>query len=430
MHCQAKKILRAYARRMKLARLMEASALCAGSAAMASAIVEAGWAFVLVQPSLAVCICMMSLPVAISLFFPWPRRLLHIETGLARLMTCVLSVAAVAATTVIAAGWAGNWPSWLWPAVLVPAGILAGATFAICRGVTLAQAGMCVDLKCHLNESLSTAAELIAQGRDDNDAMSACVYRQAVEFASAVDTRQVKMWRRTRATAGGVVLSMLLAGTLLFVPPLLPADVQADLALAARTAGSLAEMTPQQRQQLANVLQAAAGRAAESADVRQALARASSAAAGGDAATLKAALELLARGKIRLQETIGSPRVATGDLAGQGMHNAEPSGPPSSLAAKKAGDSQASSSNPQDGRESAATSKPSSGELVRVYNPQYRQGELPAASEVGHSAPAAEVIPSDWNDAWKQAQLRANDAIRSQEIPPEYRQLVRDYFSH
>lgn len=429
MHHQARTILRAYATRMKLTRLIEASCLCAGAAAVASAIIEAGWAFVLVQPALAAFICMVSLLVAISLFFSWPRRLLRIEKNVAWVLACLLAAAGVAATSIIAAGLAGEWPAWLWPAVLIPAGTLAGAIFAACQGVTLAQAGIWVDLKCRLNESLSTAAELIAEGRDDSDAMAVCVYRNAVESASAIDARKVKMWRRTQATTGAVALSMLLAITLIFVPPLLPAEVQADLAWAGRTAGSLAEMTPQQRQQLANALQAAAGRAADSADVRHALARASIAAAGGDAEAFKAALELLARGKIRLQQAIGTESPGAGDLASQSAHNAEPSVMPSSLAAKNAPDSKTGSGTPKDDEKSAATSRASGGELVRVYNPQYRQGDLQATSEGGQSAAAA-MPPSDWNDAWRQAQLRANDAVRNQAVPPEYRQLVRDYFSH
>jgi hypothetical protein len=165
-------------------------------------------------------------------------------------------------------------------------------------------------------------------------------------------------------------------------------------------------MSAQQRAQLGDAFRQAALAAANDANVAAQLARAAAVVQVQDAQELQKVLaKLRAMGYQPLDSLPASVLAAAGIKPG----DARPRNTPPPVAAVDAN------------RSLAARGGEGS---VRVFDPAYAAMVKTAASSPSAAAPA--MIRFD--DAWSAARARAAAAARSSEIPPQYQQLIRDYF--
>ena len=279
--------------------------------------------------------------------------------------------------------------------MILAAGLLAGAIVALIKGVSLRQAARYVDNRAALDERLTTAVELAAAG--DRSPAARCVYAQAAEAARCAEASAVNLWVRGRVTASGAMLAVLLCGTLAMLPQRRGADEQ--------IIDALAEMSPEVVRALAEEF----ARAARAADANAPLlARAVEATKQKDARALAAILADLRRRGVRLVRIV-RPEVLARATAGGSDAN---------------GSAETRPAAPSTGGPDRYAGGP-----VHVWDPLYDKfnpGRRSTTKPAGIDDPLPVV---SYGDAWSAARLRAAGALRTSSIPPEYRRMVRDFFS-
>lgn len=410
---EVQSILKREARKLLRARALTLAATGLAGAAFACALLQLHWwglahgywkitAAILVTGGIAGCVAAMRLG--------WPAVLGRLGLGLSYKAIASVCHASALFMVMLGAGIAvmpywDSIPQWMLPVICLPAGAMISAALAGLAGVTPRQAAFVIDGRFHLKERVTTAAELIEQGRAD-EAWGRCVCQQALvamEQAGAASHR---------AAVGGPMfaiagLAVLLCATMTFLPG--PAE-PAGPALAATVADALPTMPADQRQRLADALRAAAEKAKEMPAVEANLTRAAAAADKADPETMRKALELLESGGLELRRVI----------------------PPDIQSATGGKETLASGSNPKSATNPAVNTatQPAGPELaggaidyVHVMNPEY--GEVQAASKAGGNA--ASAVP--WAQAWERARSRAMQELNSGSVPAAYRGLVRDFFS-
>jgi len=279
--------------------------------------------------------------------------------------------------------------------MILAAGLLAGAIVALIKGVSSRQAARYVDSRAALDERLTTAVELAAAG--DRSPAAQCVYAQAARAARSAEASAVSLWVRGRVTAAGAMLAVLLCGALVMLPQ--------HRGAGERIINALGGMSPEAVKALAEEF----ARAARAADANAPLlARAAKATRQKDARVLAAILADLRRRGVRLVRIVRPDVLALATAGGSdanGSVETRPA-PPSTTGPNRY-----------------------AGGPVHVWDPLYgkfNSGRRSTTQTAGTDDPPPVV---NYSDAWTAARLRAAGALRTGSIPPEYRRMVRDFFS-
>ena len=312
-----------------------------------------------------------------------------------------------------------------WLFGVVPCAALLAAGVVSARGASLWDAALATDRLAELKERLSTALELCEIGRDLTFAQA--VHTQA--SAAGAGLRGVPFWDRTRATLGALVLAVL--GPAL----MLPWDVL--ISPTARRQRQWRQLAPAAAEALRQSLAGLDLGAADDAAVAEKLRRLETLAGALQAARPEEATRW--RGKVieldrlseglrravesgqveaataeRLWRVIAAIEQAVGELA-EGMSQAE-----GALAAVQ----------PPPVPPPPATAKSAPAGWAHVFNPEYAEFAKAGPTD---TAPARQAqtppISVPFDRQWNQARRRAAQALQRQTIPPEYRQLMRDFFA-
>ena len=291
--------------------------------------------------------------------------------------------------------WTAGQPHRIAGIMILAAGLLAGVIVAIIKGVSLRQAARYVDNHASLDERLTTVVELAAAG--DSSPAAQCVYAQASEAARSAEASTVNLWVRGRVTASGAMLAVLLCGTLAMLPQRRGADE--------RILDGLGGMSPEAVKALAEEF----ARAARAADANAPLlARGAEAIRQKDARALAEILADLQRRGVRLVRIVRPDVLALATAGGSdanGSVETRPAASPRVGAARHAGGP------------------------VHVWDPLYSKFG-PGQRSTTQGARIDDPLPVvSYGDAWSAARLRAAGALRTSSIPPEYRRMVRDFFS-
>jgi hypothetical protein len=279
--------------------------------------------------------------------------------------------------------------------MILAGGLLAGAIIALIKGVSPRQAARYIDNNAGLDERLTTAVELADAG--DESPAAKCVYVQAGIAAKSGRAAAVGLWIRGRVTAAGAMLALLLCGALLMLPQNRSVDEQ--------ILDALAEMSPEAIKALAREF----ARAAEAADANvPLLTRAARATKQKDARALAQILADLRRNGVKLVRIVRPDVLAMATAAGgEGDGAAETK--PAPLATRGAGRH--------------------AGGPVHVWDPLYDKFTPGLGSTTQRSGTSERNPVVSYDDAWLAARLRAAGALRTSSIRPEYRRMVREFFS-
>jgi hypothetical protein len=414
-------ILHGAARKLLLTRAAEAAAVVATAAGLSAAALEAAWALAKPAPAVAAILCALAVAAGVSIVaFPAIPRSLRVERRLGLLASgfCVIAGAA-GAMAVITGSYAHLSKSAL-PLILLPAGALVGFAAVVARGVSLREAAIYLDVRCKFGERLSTAAELSSSDHADGP-LARCVYSQALDAVRAHPPRALAMWKRSRATAGALGLAALLAATLTFLPGGRPGEAGS---LAVRLAESLETMTPAQRKELSDAFRAAAQGARGDPELAGKLEQAAKVIEVKDAEKLKEVIRALEKAGFAPVSVVPQDLQAVLGLSGAGEGAGGNGGTNPLLASRNGGG----------GNGGAPTTRHTNGtdtqpgeSYVSVYDPQYANlmAGRPATGESAKVAPA-EAVP--YQDAWSAARRSAAENLARGRTPPQYRQLVRDFF--
>lgn len=293
-----------------------------------------------------------------------------------------------------------GWLHWrfAWaPLLAIPLGALVGAMARLVRPVTVLQAAAWLDAHGAYAEQCTTAAELMSSKNPDPPAV-AYVCRKALE-ALRNDRRPLRFRRRGRATLGAIALAVLLCLTLALLPE---KPAQSPWHRLAAQAAALSQ--PQRKQAAADLLrqaQQAEGDSALAQDLAQAAAALNQERREFitmDLAELQAALEQAP--KEVAQAVMRALQDAVSGVEGAGEPS--PAGAPQTAL--------------------APTTAPAARGDVTVYDPLYR----PSGAATASMPTGSPQVP--YQDAWTAAQSRAEAQLRTGQVPPEYRELVRKYF--
>jgi len=288
----------------------------------------------------------------------------------------------------------------------------------VLRGISPAQAALYHDLRFGLAERLSTAAQLSAAC--DDPQIADCVFAQAVAAAREADIARRGLWRRTRATAGALVLGVALCAVLALVSPPGSARVSADALDEVRDRYHV--LTPQEKQQLVAALRRLAERVEADPELRRMLLAAAQAAQKDDRAEQTMA---------ELQEAVASAedaeaaRIAREILQAVGLRPPDGEGGPGKSAVASKGGGTSDPIAELAAADANSSDKPLAARTL-VYSPL-----PPAAGDANSpSAPAAVAARPfvTYADAWTRARARAAEAVRTESVPAQYRDLVRRFF--
>jgi len=420
-------ILNRFRRRLVLVRVAEAAGVAAAAGGATSAALMGAWVLAGRYPLPAAGVCAAALAAGVAAS-AWRRVRagLHPEPLVQWIVALVPAVAGAAGVAGVLTGAAAHVPKNAL-VLIVPAAAALAAAAALLRAASLASVAASVDARAGLRERLRTALE--TSGDETDEQFAAAVRAQALQAASRPDVRGVRFWKRSRATVGAVGLA--LAATALMLPwePLLsPADneqrrwrqvsaqagrslEEALAALVDPAAAGDAEIASHvgRLEELASALQTArlaSGGAWRDAAldldrVTAALRRAVAsgrldAATAGKMARLADALERIGA---EIAQRMGAEEVARAGAGGGGKpHPPQPATGPAGW--------------------------------TTVYDPRYAAlATMPATGAATGAGAAAPVVGRTFDDAWADAQARANRAIDRGDVPAEYRQLVRDFFA-
>lgn len=324
------------------------------------------------------------------------RRILRGAT-LAAIVGAALCAILLAARALAAnLGWLrANWPAASLLA-LIPAFAAIGALRASFPRVSLSNAAIFLDARLQLREQLSTAAEMI----DAASPMADLVRRRALAALAAIDWKAVSFGGPLHRAVATLCLLSMFCAALLALPVAHASNEMADQL--SQQAARVQRMSTDQRLALAKQLQQWAREPDEAKPDRSAI-QSRGLFASADAATLDADLrrleELLRAGQVRLTKL------------------------PQPLRGEKLQDDFAAAPG---ARQNAAAVAPAlqspPAQPMWVTYPH-----TPAAAQTQPAAPADPgYLPPE--DAWRAACRQASDAVSNQQVPPEYRQQVKDYF--
>ncbi len=438
-------VLRGAARRLLAVRAAEAGAVGAVSAGLAVTAAQAGLLAGRVHPVLGAAIALLPI-LAGAAVLRWPalRRAARLDGCDARLVVATVCGVAVIGAVVVLAGRAVPQGRLLLPIVLVPLGAAAAAAGVALRGITLRQAALYHDIRFGLAERLTTAAELaeapadgvqvptgqrpgeaLGPGDQPDGQVAQWVFGQAFAAATQAELPRRGLWRRTRATAGALVLASALCAVLALISPPGSARASADSFDDIRVRARM--LSPGEKRQLVEALQrlaerverdpalrrrllAAAAAAAKNQQLDSRLVELQNAVAGADDAQAAAIARAILRavGLPAGPDGDGTNGANTAQLADNG--NAVPPVPPFNPGTLDANQAE----------------KPLPARTF-IYNPAYAavaDANASSATKAGASPP--QFVPL--NDAWTQARARAAAAMRANTVPPQYRDIVRRFF--
>lgn len=311
----------------------------------------------------------------------------------------------VASAFGVSAGWLDSVSLWAIAGAFLAGGFVVGALVASCRRISVGEVAMLVDRRAALRERLTTAAELIASDQCQSS-VAQVVCAQAVREYSARQTRPIRLWRRTRATAAALCLVVMLCATV--------AMFGHSRTRAATVAGRAAA-----RRMLSESKRGRAGLISElrrsMADVPSGSPRSERLGAAVDAIEVGDS-EALAEALSRLEEAGVDLAKLLPQGSGQRDSEGEPFDSPPGLSAGR------ERSEP---KETHAAKDKAPGRFVRVYRSEYA-----AAAPSGEAPQAGSPVPSyaSYDDAWTRAQEQAAARINSRQTPGRYRELIRAFF--
>lgn len=313
---------------------------------------------------------------------------------------CIVGGLFLATSAMMGAAWLGAWPAWR--ILLIPAIAMLAA---ICRPISLVELSRRLDHALGMKDRLSTAWETL--GRSEQSTFTRQVQLQALTHLSDADLSALGLWAGMGKACAAAGIALLLWGVLPFVLPD-GAGAQAggaDLARAIRDAARAAENSndPRAVERLRALAELAGRLEASSAD-----------AAGPSPADLD---DLIAAMRQALQnERLDS---ATREQLEATMERLEKP----RLVASAGPSAHGPASRPT----GAVVPSPPSLDRTIVFDPHYA-GQAQGQSLASSPAVAA-LREQPYDQAWQQARQKASQALREEQIPPAYRQLVADYFS-
>ena len=410
-------VLGAAARKLLAVRAAESAAVGAVAGGLCAAAGEIGWSIARLSPVAGALVCVA--PVLVGAWLGASgrlRRALHLSRRAGVLAAAVCVFAGLLGVACVLAGAHAVLPNYALPLILMPAAALAGALAEAARGVTPLEAGVFHDVRLHLAERLATAAEL-AGSRDADGPFAQCVYAQAMEAARRGRIDRQGVWRRTRATAGALALSVALCGALAFLPAPGAASVEARFE---RIGSDAADLSPQRRQAFVAELRRLAEQAKGNPKLLAALKAAAQAAQEQRPAELRAELDR-ARDALARESQAEALRVAQSLLKAMGLTDADGGGDanaPGRLAATDPNRPAVVDANAiiGDGGEKPLPAR------VFVYDPNY------GAVADANTSPSGTGVFVPVADAWTAARDRAYAALATGRVPARYRRLVRRFF--
>jgi len=278
---------------------------------------------------------------------------------------------------------------------------LAAAGSRMLKGTGPVRAGIFLDLKFGLHEVFSMAAELASGNCVTETAM--CIYQHAIDQMSELPEK-IGYHRRGRKTVALLVLSLMFC-TVLYLGAGKPEKTgrTGDELLA-----EIRRMSAKGREKLSERLKKISARrpAAEREVIETFAEKISALPEYSNESEIRKLLEELARGNIRLVEIVleqkegagGKPadRLTEDNLDHEKYHAAETGG---------------------FGQQAA----------VPVYNPRYAKYKSMKGNE---AEPGLKTPPvTDGGSSWNAAKAEADNAIRFGNLPEEYREILRNFFS-
>lgn len=402
-------ILRVTARRLALMRAAEAGAVTAIAGGLAAAAVQAAWIIAPRYPLAAAGVCILPLLAGAAVIaLPGRARIVGMENRIAVVIGGTCIAVGAAGIWAVQAGWYEHISKALVAVAIMPLAALAGAVVRALRPVKPTDAAILLDLRYNLRERLSTAAELVA-GPTRDDSVTEYVCSQAAAGLRRQAAAIRPPWRRTRTTAALLgVVAVLCA--ILSVSGNLSSPAQ-EAAVAA-VAAQMRKMSPLEQDNLLARLRKA--RAREGAGrLRPKLTQAVQAMEDGDAGKLTRLIRALIEAGVDVRALFSKEMLAAATGAGAKGGTAPETHPATIVP-----------------RPIAAAEAPA---YVHIYHPAY--AELLAAGRKGIADSQPDTSPGNvlvpFEAAWDAARVRAeNNLARSRnKIPPQYHQLIRDFFA-
>jgi hypothetical protein len=424
-------ILSGLRRRMLAVRAAEAAAVGGVAGGLTCAFVMAARIVAARQAAAAGALCAVPLLAGAALLaFRRTRARLELPSPL-RWYAAGLpaAVGAAGVASVLTGAFVRVPKNWLFG--LVPAGAALAAILVLIRGATMRAVAASVDRRARLRERLSTACELAESVEDA--AFARAVRDQALAAAGRRDLRRVSFWSRTPATLGALGLAVAAAALMLPWEPLEPPE--AVLGRRWQQVSAQAGKLLQQPLEMLDV-QRITGNANVATAVRQLRELAERLRSGeptdakrwrGEvvelqelAAALRQAVktgQLDADAAAQISQLIQTLDQVADEITG-GMAGAAP-GP------ARVEDTAAAQTPPRQPSEAAPVG------YATVYNPGYSNLISPATdtAPAAHGAERPTLAQVPYDQAWAAAQRRAAEALSSQDVPGEYRQLIRDFFA-
>ncbi|MCD4823573.1 MAG: hypothetical protein K8S55_03130 [Phycisphaerae bacterium] len=288
------------------------------------------------------------------------------------------------------------------PWLFLLAGGLAGAATALLRGVTTSQAAKFLDRRFHLAEQLATAVELAESG--DETPAAIAVYSQATAAVKTKLPARPDVWTRTKKTPAAGLLALLICVVLAW----LAGGRSQTAGDADRMIGSLDAMSQARRAAVAEAFRRASRKANNTAAAEN-LTELARVIEVPDEAKLRRLIQALKQAGVNLREVL--PPDVQRDL--QLSHTRQ------SQAGKTADIGK--------GQDTTGKLQPSddTGLAVNVYNPLYAAEIQSHGGKNLHPTTPAAV---SFDDAWTAAQTHAAAALKGENVPTEYRPIVRAFF--
>ncbi|MBI5723353.1 MAG: hypothetical protein HZA50_05300 [Planctomycetes bacterium] len=404
---EIERIVGQVARRMLLTRAAETGAVCATAGAIAGAALVAALSIGRVLPGWAAAICLAPIVCGMVVFSAACRRAMRLSRKQAAAVFIVLAGLGLVCAAAVWSGVFAAIPRWAGFALCLAVGALAGAVVELVGGTKPLASAIEVDLRAGLKEKFATAAELALAGGQP-DAIQACVFDQAADAAQKAGLEQMGLWHRTRATIAAIVLSCCLAAALGLMPVIGLVDAGDQ---SGRTARALLNLPDGDVNKAINALTDRA---------RQTDGQASQA--------FQAAAKVLnARDERQLADMIAKLEKMGYKLAAvmppdirQQLANQTGGGGGSGQTVKP------TATIPATGQTIKPPPLAAADSFVPVPADSIRTDTADPAAQTGSPRRVPPFV--NFPDAWSDARRRAANLLSAGKIPPEYRQLVRDFF--
>lgn len=405
---EIERLVRHVGQRMLLTCVAETAGVCATAGAIAGAALVAAWAIGRVLPGWAIAICLSPIIFGLAALLPACRRLMRLSgrqaTGVF-IVSIMLAAACAAAVLTDAFTTISRWAGF---AICLAGGACFGAAMEFVGGSKPLASAIEVDLRAGLKEKFATAAEL-ALSDGEPDAIQACVFDQAADAAKKAGLEHMGLWHRTRATVAAVVLSCCLAAALGLLPVMGLTDANDQ---AGRTAAALLNLPNSDANRVIDALNNQARQ-----DPTQASQTISA-----------AAREIAVRDKQQLAELI-----ARLEKMGYKLAEMLPVDIQQQIAEQSSGGGGTGGQTTKHPSATESTSQVAPPSLTKTnfFVPVPLESvKTVAAVPTQPQTVAANRLPAytNFNDAWSGARQRAANLLTAGKIPPEYRQLVRDFF--